>query len=76
MEVRQHVKSRGIKGKCVAKKFFTCFFNNHIFGDSISIVILKLSTMLSVLFGIKQKLNYVEVVENQALWFEREEIYM
>ena len=37
-------------------------------GDSISIVILRLSTILGEHFGIKQKKkNYVGVVEKQAL---------
>lgn len=32
--------------------------------------------MLSVHFGIKQKLNYIGAVEKQALWFGRKEIHM
>ena len=58
----------GIQWTYEGKKFSKVFFNNHVLGDSISIVILRLSTILGEHFGIKQKKkNYVGVVEKQAL---------
>lgn len=47
-----------------------------MFGDSIGIVILRLSTVLSVYCGVNQVINYVGIIENQPLWCGTKEIHM
>lgn len=51
------LKTEGLYESMQLENIWTCFFNNHVFGDSISNVIRRLSTMLSVPFSTKHKIN-------------------
>lgn len=42
------LKTEGLNESVQLKKKLELFFNNHVFGGSIGIAILRLSTMLSV----------------------------